>query len=116
MTIDLSGAQWFKSSYSQGGEACVEIAWLDAGQVGVRDSKDPTGPALVFTPEEWHAFTMGMVDGEFTRRLTDQAAEGKQNGGSEFGYQAQGPRLYRSPSAVHVASEAGPRSATVDEA
>jgi hypothetical protein len=35
--------------------------------VGVRDSKNPTGPALVFTPGEWDAFTAGVVDGEFKR-------------------------------------------------
>ncbi|WP_433756562.1 DUF397 domain-containing protein [Nocardia sp. CA-135398] len=48
---------WFKSSYSEGSGECVEVAWLDAGKVGVRDSKNPTGPALVFSPGEWDAFT-----------------------------------------------------------
>ncbi|WP_406281649.1 DUF397 domain-containing protein [Nocardia sp. NBC_00881] len=67
MTIDLSGARWFKSSRSQGGEACVEIAWLDAGQVGVRDSKNPSGPALVFAPAEWDFFAAGVKGGEFHR-------------------------------------------------
>ncbi|NKY58443.1 DUF397 domain-containing protein [Nocardia flavorosea] len=57
MTIDLSTAQWFKSSRSGGGKECVEAAFLDGGMVGVRDSKNPTGPALVFTPAEWDAFT-----------------------------------------------------------
>jgi hypothetical protein len=33
--------------------------------VAVRDSKDPDGPALIFTPDEWHAFAAGMKDGEF---------------------------------------------------
>ncbi|MFQ6397167.1 DUF397 domain-containing protein [Nocardia sp. KC 131] len=50
MSVDLSGAKWFKSSRSSSGKECVEIAFLDAGMVGVRDSKNPTGPALVFTP------------------------------------------------------------------
>ncbi|MGY1936835.1 MULTISPECIES: DUF397 domain-containing protein [Nocardia] len=67
MTVDLSGARWFKSSRSSGGKECVEVAFLDGGQVGVRDSKNPTGPALVFTPGEWDAFTAGVNDGEFTR-------------------------------------------------
>ncbi|MGV9972779.1 DUF397 domain-containing protein [Nocardia beijingensis] len=67
MTVDLSGARWFKSSRSSGGKECVEVAFLDGGQVGVRDSKDPTGPALVFTPGEWDAFTAGVNDGEFKR-------------------------------------------------
>ncbi|MRH89565.1 DUF397 domain-containing protein [Nocardia sp. SYP-A9097] len=65
MNVDLSGARWFKSSHSQGGGECVEVAFLDGGAVGVRDSKNPTGPALVFTPGEWSAFTAGVDDGEF---------------------------------------------------
>ncbi|MFE7796910.1 DUF397 domain-containing protein [Nocardia sp. NPDC057440] len=68
MNIDLSGAKWFKSSRSQPSGDCVEVAHLDGGLVGVRDSKNPTGPALVFTPGEWDAFTAGVQDGEFARR------------------------------------------------
>ncbi|MFI6312173.1 DUF397 domain-containing protein [Nocardia fusca] len=56
MIVDLSGAQWFKSSHSGTGDDCVEVAWLEGGQVGVRDSKNPTGPALIFTPGEWDVF------------------------------------------------------------
>ncbi|MGV9543139.1 DUF397 domain-containing protein [Nocardia beijingensis] len=67
MSRELSGAEWFKSSYSQAGGDCVEVAHLEAGMVGVRDSKNPTGPALVFTPGEWDAFTAGVNDGEFKR-------------------------------------------------
>ncbi|QIS22019.1 DUF397 domain-containing protein [Nocardia terpenica] len=65
MMIDLSNVQWFKSSYSGGGDECVEIAWLPADYVGIRDSKNPTAPALVFTLTEWDAFTTAMQDGEF---------------------------------------------------
>ncbi|MBF6447487.1 MULTISPECIES: DUF397 domain-containing protein [Nocardia] len=57
MSADLSGAKWFKSSRSGGTKECVEVAFLDGGAVGVRDSKNPGGPALVFTPAEWDAFT-----------------------------------------------------------
>ncbi|MGY2023199.1 DUF397 domain-containing protein [Nocardia gipuzkoensis] len=39
MSVDLSGARWFKSSRSAAGNDCVEIAHLDTGHVGVRDSK-----------------------------------------------------------------------------
>ncbi|MFI2279595.1 DUF397 domain-containing protein [Nocardia beijingensis] len=60
MNGDLSGANWFKSSHSESGSQCVEVAWLDSGMIGVRDSKNPTGPALVFAPGEWDAFTTGM--------------------------------------------------------
>ena len=67
MNVDLTGAKWFKSSRSQGGKECVEVAHLDGGMVGMRDSKNPTGPALVFTPGEWNAFTAGVNNGEFDR-------------------------------------------------
>ncbi|MEV0106245.1 DUF397 domain-containing protein [Nocardia sp. NPDC050799] len=55
MNDDLSGAIWFKSSYSQHGGDCVEVAHLDEA-VGVRDSKNATGPVLMFTPAEWDGF------------------------------------------------------------
>ncbi|MEU6833340.1 DUF397 domain-containing protein [Nocardia beijingensis] len=67
MDVDASGAQWFKSSRSQAGKECVEVAFLGRGMVGVRDSKNPSGPALVFTPGEWDAFTAGVADGKFNR-------------------------------------------------
>ncbi|WP_157124345.1 DUF397 domain-containing protein [Nocardia pseudovaccinii] len=67
MKTDLTGAKWFKSSHSSGGSECVEVAFLDGDMVGVRDSKNPTGPALVFTPGEWDAFTAGVNGGEFER-------------------------------------------------
>ncbi|WP_232852274.1 DUF397 domain-containing protein [Nocardia acididurans] len=51
-----------RSSYSQGGADCVEVAFLRSGRVGVRDSKDPAGPVLIFNPGEWDAFVAG-VDG-----------------------------------------------------
>lgn len=65
MNVDLARAKWFKSSRSGGGKDCVEVAHLDEGAVGVRDSKNPTGPALVFSPSEWSAFIAGAKDGEF---------------------------------------------------
>lgn len=67
MSADISRAKWFKSSRSSAGSECVEVAFLTDGVVGVRDSKNPTGPALVFTPGEWDAFTAGVRDGEFNR-------------------------------------------------
>ncbi|MGW5384418.1 DUF397 domain-containing protein [Nocardia sp. NPDC003963] len=65
MSIDLSGAIWFKSSRSVSGNECVEVAHLRGGLVGVRDSKNSTGPALVFGPGEWDAFTAEMRTGGF---------------------------------------------------
>ncbi|WP_459963351.1 DUF397 domain-containing protein [Nocardia sp. IFM 10818] len=38
------------TTHSSGNSECVEFAFLDGGVVGVRDSKNPTGPALVFAP------------------------------------------------------------------
>ncbi|AYF75181.1 DUF397 domain-containing protein [Nocardia yunnanensis] len=68
MNDDLMRARWFKSSYSQGGSDCVEVAFLDGGRVGVRDSKDPAGPALVFTAGEWDVFAAGLGRGRFVAR------------------------------------------------
>lgn len=65
--IDLSKADWFKSSFSKDSHSCVEIAHLGDGHVGVRDSKNLDQPAMVFTPAEWDAFTAGMHAGEFNR-------------------------------------------------
>lgn len=63
---ELPGVHWRKSSRSgpQGGN-CVELADLADGQVAVRNSRFPDGPALVFTSAEWDAFLGGAKDGEF---------------------------------------------------
>jgi hypothetical protein len=58
---DVTRAVWRKSSYSSGnGGQCVEVARNLPGLVAVRDSKNPEGPALVFTPQEWRAFLDGV--------------------------------------------------------
>lgn len=67
-TPDLSRAVWHKSARSSGnGGQCVEVA--DAGEHGiaVRDSKNPSGPALLFATEQWDAFIGGAKSGEFDR-------------------------------------------------
>ncbi|TMR89445.1 DUF397 domain-containing protein [Nonomuraea basaltis] len=64
--MDLSRAVWRKSSRSSGnGGQCVEVAINLPGVVAVRDSKDPDGPKLLFTPTEWKMFIKGVKDGEF---------------------------------------------------
>ena len=62
----LDGAVWKKGSRSNGsgGNNCVEVAFLASG-IAVRDSKNRTGPALMFTPAEWTAFVDSAKDGEF---------------------------------------------------
>jgi hypothetical protein len=76
--MDLTGASWRKSSYSasNGGDCvevaevwrkssysggnggnCVEVARALPAAIAVRDSKDPDGPKLIFTPADWTAFT-----------------------------------------------------------
>ncbi|TMR97999.1 DUF397 domain-containing protein [Nonomuraea basaltis] len=63
--IDLSQAKFRKSSYSGSGNNCVEVATNLPGVVVMRDSKDPHGPALVFTRPDFEAFTAGVKDGQF---------------------------------------------------
>lgn len=64
---DVTHAVWRKSSYSSGnGGACVEVARNLPDVVAVRDSKNPEGPALVFTPQEWRAFLDGVRAAEFS--------------------------------------------------
>ncbi len=63
--IDLSAAEWRKSTYSNAQSNCVEVAANLAGIVAVRDSKDPHGPALIFTPGQWQTFTAGVKSSEF---------------------------------------------------
>ena len=61
--MDLTGARWRKSSKSGGnGGDCVEVADNLAGVVGVRDSKDPAGPVLTFTPAVWRAFVARLAE------------------------------------------------------
>lgn len=56
---------WRKSSRcDNSGPNCVEVAKHD-GTVAVRNSTDPAGPAVLFTPAEMSAFVAGVKDGEF---------------------------------------------------
>jgi hypothetical protein len=62
--MDLNRAAWRKSSKSgNNGGNCVEVARNLPRVVAVRDSKDPDGPKLTFTPETWRAFTSGVKAG-----------------------------------------------------
>ncbi|MET8702509.1 DUF397 domain-containing protein [Kitasatospora sp. NPDC004723] len=63
--VDLSNAAWFKSSHSNNGGTCVEVAPDFPGLVPVRDSKDPSGPALVFPSDAWRSFISAVQADEF---------------------------------------------------
>ena len=58
---------WTKSSLSFANGNCAEVAELPDGSVGVRNSRDPDGPVLSFTPYEWRAFLGGVRLREFDR-------------------------------------------------
>ena len=64
---ELSDIAWRKSSYSAA-NGCVEVASL-GDQIAVRDSKDRSGPLLLFSQMEWEAFLAGARDGEFDEIL-----------------------------------------------
>jgi hypothetical protein len=67
MAIKLgSTPAWIKSSRSTGNGACVEVKSPAVESVVVRDSKDPQGPVLTFSPEEWTAFVDDVDRGAFT--------------------------------------------------
>ncbi|PKW19151.1 DUF397 domain-containing protein [Saccharopolyspora spinosa] len=62
------GAVWRRSSYSgPNGGACVEVGGLGASMTGVRDSKDPSGPALLFGADAWDGFLSGVKADRFDR-------------------------------------------------
>lgn len=58
-------SEWKKASACSNTLTCVEVFEEDGGNVLVRDGKDPDGPVLRFTPEEWAAFIIGVKYGEF---------------------------------------------------
>lgn len=61
----LTDVTWRKSARSNPYGNCVELAALPGGEVAVRNSRHPAGPALVYTPAEMAAFVQGAKDGDF---------------------------------------------------
>ena len=65
LDIYLSAASWHKSTYSGGGgQNCVEVAVIP-GSVAIRDSKDPSGPVHVVTPEVFRDLVSRIKRGDF---------------------------------------------------
>jgi hypothetical protein len=62
MTTDIP--RWVKSTWSLSNGNCVEVANLPGGEVGVRDSKNCTGPVLSFEPRQWQSFLTTLGDGK----------------------------------------------------
>jgi hypothetical protein len=81
---DIARAVWRTSSHSGSGDQCVEVSALGSGDHAVRDSKDVTGPVLLFSRREWHAF-VGAVKAGPARALCHGAQEAVRAGGRAGG-------------------------------
>lgn len=69
--LELQGITWRKSRRSNSTGNCVELAELSTdGDVAVRNSRDPEGPALIYTRSEIEALILGAKDGDFDDLLT----------------------------------------------
>lgn len=65
MPADELASVWRKSTASNPSGSCVELAELEDGQIAVRNSRYPAGPALIYFRQEIAAFVAGAKNGEF---------------------------------------------------
>lgn len=70
---ELRGVVWQKSRHSNSQGSCVEFAKLPDGDVAMRNSRHPDGPALVYTPAEIEALLLGVKDGEFDHLIAESS-------------------------------------------
>jgi predicted secreted Zn-dependent protease len=64
-TLDHKSLTW-RTALSCDGGACVEVAAAaDRDVILMRNSRQPSGPLLEYTPEEWHEFVSGVKKGDF---------------------------------------------------
>jgi hypothetical protein len=69
LSAQLRQVRWQKSRYSNSQGSCVEMALLPGGDIAVRNSRDPNGPALIYTQAEIQALLQGAKDGDFDNLL-----------------------------------------------
>ncbi|MET8677928.1 DUF397 domain-containing protein [Streptomyces sp. NPDC004647] len=67
----IDGAVWKKSTYSNPSGNCLELARLPGGDIALRNSRDPGGPALICTRDEIAMFLFGAKDGEFDGMIVE---------------------------------------------
>lgn len=65
--FDMTTTAWRKSSYSNSdGGSCLEVADEHVGVLPVRDSKNPSGPSLLFTAHDWSNFVDAVKSGDLS--------------------------------------------------
>jgi hypothetical protein len=65
----LTGIRWQKSRRSNSQGACVELGGLADGEIAIRNSRYPEGPALLYTRAEIRALIEGVKEGDFDHLL-----------------------------------------------